>query len=597
MLVRRGWWRCSMVAAALVGAACQAIGGALTPGAASPAGSVPAIQGSDASGGNTSSGSTGDRILGTLRVPDSRLIANNSNSLIDLGGAEHFRIMAASQLDQEPLAGALVTLVDADGSVIATASARTDASGSFGIPVRLSKGAFVRASFSAGGKDFAFEASVLPASGDVEVAVDAASTLVVAKIRSLAARGGKILDTMTAESLAAFTRGILANLNSGNIPYMAKGAQDPVPALDQLVLDSPGLEESAALLGQDMAGPSAEWQVSTVVTQETLESMGVLPAGISLSQAGDFEVPEQGVLLVPTLGNPSTPIAIARLGADGQVTLFATLPVGLSNPIRIAAASGSLYVAGIDSAARELRIFGGRGPLTQLASYSTDLTPMQFFDKGRLLVGDDGSILLTGPQGEPITIPAPDRTTQSLVYPTLPPIVLPTSLPEVTPTMAPLPTPMPIPGFGSWASGSTSLDFAHGSDGGLLVSFGETGAIGRIVQGALQPLAGKEGEHGYRSGRGAYSRFESPREIAVDDGGEIFVADVGDHRIRRVSPEGSVFLVAGSGASGVADGPGSRATVNAPRFLRSPLAGTLYFVDTDPASLEERLRKIVKAGH
>ncbi|MBM3268194.1 MAG: hypothetical protein FJZ01_11155 [Candidatus Sericytochromatia bacterium] len=526
--------------------------------------------------------------------------------------------MTTSQLDQQPLAGALVTLVDASGGAIGTESVRTDASGSYALPAVAGREAFVRASFTAGGKEFEFEAAVAKATGDLRVEVDAASTLVAAKIRSLAARGQKLLETATAAALESFAQKLLGNLGPGNLPYMAKGAKDPVPAVDQLVLDITGLKDAAALLGDDLAAPTAQWQVSTVATQEALESMNVLPAGTPPSRAGDFDVSEQGALFLPTVGTGSTPIAVARLGTDGQLSVFATLPLGMANPVRVAAASGSVYVAGIDAAAKLLRVFAGRDQLTEVASYSTNLTPLQYFDRGRLDVGKDGAIVMTGPKGEPITIPAPARTTQTVVYPTMPPIVVPTEPPIVVPTtppivvpttppivvpttppiviptMPPLPTPMPVPGFESWASGSLEFGLAKAGDGGLFVSLADSGVIGKIVQGALQPVAGKQGERGKRSGRGAYARFEAPREIAVGSDGEMYVADVGNHQIRRLSPEGSVFLVAGSGAAGVADGAGSKATLNVPRFLRSPAAGILYFVDKDPATQKERLRKIVR---
>jgi len=589
----RKWWRFGTVACALVSTACQAVGGSLTePGSltgALPSGGTvtPGATSAPTPGGSGTGLVDRDRIHGTLSAPDSRLIGNNSSSLIDLGTPAFFRIMAAG-LQQKPLAGATVTLVEASGSAVATDSAMTDASGSYSIPVKLAKGAFVHAEFSADGKDFAFEAPVPPATGDVLANVDAASTLVAGKIKALLARDQRAFEKVTPASIKGLIDNVVAALEPGNIPYMAKGAKDPIPAFDQLLQDVPGIKSAAAFLGEDALAPSFDCQVSTVVSQDLLAGIA-LPAGTKLSSAGDFDLGDQDTIFVPTVGNP---VQILRLTADGAAAIYGTLPAGVANPVRIAIASGSLYVAGVDQSAHQIQLFSGGGQMTELASYDTQLTAEQFFERGRLAIGPDGSITLPGADGKPTKIPPPSRTVQD-VY--IPPIVIPTVPPIAIPTVPPIivPTPVPVPEVDAWASGSIDLDYVPGLDGNLYVSQGDDAIIGYFQGGAMHTLAGQAGQHGYRNGRGTFALFDKPREIAVDKAGNKFVADPGAHRIRRTSAEGMVFNVAGTGTAGVTDGVGSKATVNTPRFLRTDANGALYFLDTDPATGKERLRKIV----
>ena len=48
------------------------------------------------------------------------------------------------------------------------------------------------------------------------------------------------------------------------------------------------------------------------------------------------------------------------------------------------------------------------------------------------------------------------------------------------------------------------------------------------------------------------ARLDSPRGVVVDDMGDIFIADTGNHRIRQVTPDGRIHSIAGSGAAGFA---------------------------------------------
>lgn len=106
-------------------------------------------------------------------------------------------------------------------------------------------------------------------------------------------------------------------------------------------------------------------------------------------------------------------------------------------------------------------------------------------------------------------------------------------------------------------------------------------------------LAGSAGQTGTDDAAGANARFNNPRGVAVDASGQIYISDTFNHTIRKVSPLGQVSTFAGTaGASGSADGTGTAAQFNSPAGIALDGAGNLYVADM----LNHTLRKITPAG-
>jgi len=73
--------------------------------------------------------------------------------------------------------------------------------------------------------------------------------------------------------------------------------------------------------------------------------------------------------------------------------------------------------------------------------------------------------------------------------------------------------------------------------------------------------------------------FKQPAGIAIRDG-ILFIADTGNDRIRRVAPDGTVTTIAGGVHSGFADGPGAQALFKGPQGIALTPAGILYVADS-----------------
>lgn len=74
--------------------------------------------------------------------------------------------------------------------------------------------------------------------------------------------------------------------------------------------------------------------------------------------------------------------------------------------------------------------------------------------------------------------------------------------------------------------------------------------------------------------------FNNPHGIASDAEGNIYVADRFGHFIRKITPDGTVSTIAGTGETGKADGPGLQATFNEPWGLCTGPDGDLFIADT-----------------
>jgi len=111
--------------------------------------------------------------------------------------------------------------------------------------------------------------------------------------------------------------------------------------------------------------------------------------------------------------------------------------------------------------------------------------------------------------------------------------------------------------------------------------------------GTVTTLAGMAGASGSADGTGTAARFNLPASVAVDNTGMIYVADAGNQTIRKITPAGVVTTLAGlAGASGSADGIGSAARFQNPIGLTVDANGVVYVADLS----NRTIRKVTATG-
>ena len=138
-------------------------------------------------------------------------------------------------------------------------------------------------------------------------------------------------------------------------------------------------------------------------------------------------------------------------------------------------------------------------------------------------------------------------------------------------------------------------------DGSGNVFVADTGnyTIRKITaDGDVTTLAGSAGSNGSANGTGSAARFGSsryggPYGVAADNSGNVFVADTGNHTIRKITADGVVTTLAGTaGSIGSADGTGSVARFYSPHGVAVDGSGNVFVADTGNFTI----RKITAGG-
>ncbi len=151
-----------------------------------------------------------------------------------------------------------------------------------------------------------------------------------------------------------------------------------------------------------------------------------------------------------------------------------------------------------------------------------------------------------------------------------------------------------VSSFGTIASYNRPWGIAIDASGSVYVSENSGQRIRKInAAGTVVTIFAGDpnGNSGTTNGTGIAARFSLPAGLTFDSAGNLYVADSGNHRIRKITPAGVVSTFAGSGY-GYADGTGTAARFNSPRGLTIDTADNLYVTDTN----NSRIRKVTPSG-
>ena len=138
----------------------------------------------------------------------------------------------------------------------------------------------------------------------------------------------------------------------------------------------------------------------------------------------------------------------------------------------------------------------------------------------------------------------------------------------------------------------TALGLDVALDGSVVVADFRSHVIRRVApDGTVSTIAGGNGA-GFLDGAAEEARFQDPRDVVVAGDGSIYVAE--PYRIRKISPDGVVTTIAGTGPTNspgaVRDGRAAEATFNWVRAIALDEFGDLYIIE------QYRVRRLTPAG-
>ena len=143
---------------------------------------------------------------------------------------------------------------------------------------------------------------------------------------------------------------------------------------------------------------------------------------------------------------------------------------------------------------------------------------------------------------------------------------------------------------------NTVSSVAYDAQGNLFIADYDNHVVRKVTtDGVITTIAGT-GQQGYSgdTGQATKAQLDGPSHLAVDSAGNLFIAETGNNVVRKVAPDGVITTYAGTGTAGFSGdtGPATSAQLSQPQGVAVDAAGNLFFVD----SSNSRVRKVTPGG-
>jgi sugar lactone lactonase YvrE len=286
----------------------------------------------------------------------------------------------------------------------------------------------------------------------------------------------------------------------------------------------------------------------------------ILSYGITVDTSGNLFISDSNnhrILKLTTSGVMNTLAGSGYAGySDGTgVNALFNGPLGLSLD-----AFGNFYVA--DTFNIRIRKITSSGIVTTLAGSTRSLdatgTNARFFNPSGVSVGSSGNIYVADTDNHRIR-----KITSS----------------GVVTTLAGSGTAGLTDGTGTNSKFDSPYGLTCDTSGNVYVADLNNHRIRKITSsGVVTTFAGTV--YGFSDGTVTTARFASPTGVVIDSSGNVYVADMGNHCIRKITSSGVVTTLAGSGTAGFADGTGTNSMFYLPFGIAVDSSGIVYVADT-----------------
>ncbi len=314
------------------------------------------------------------------------------------------------------------------------------------------------------------------------------------------------------------------------------------------------------------------------------------PQGVAVDSVGNVYVADEGnntIRKVTPAGVVTTLAGLADAagsadGTGGAARFYAPSGVAVDS-------AGNIYVA--DGGNSTIRKVTPEGVVTTLAGRAEPGAPARNVD------GTGAAAHFSHPDGVAV-----DSAGNVYVADTLNYTIRKVTPAGVVTTLAGDPSikfGMPEPGYADGTGRAARFNYPTGiavdAATNVYVADYNNNAIRKVTMaGVVTTLAGlAHPDGGSADGTGTRARFNRPHGVAVDSAGNVYVADAGNSTIRKMTPPGAVTTLAGlAGGAGNADGTGITTRFNRPSGLAVDNVGNVYVADTDNGTI----RKVTPAG-